>query len=116
MIDKTVIVTPSSLVKNWYNEINKWLAGKVNSITIDSGSKDEIDRNLGNASYMVTCVVFLVGFLAQRGRICNPILIISYETFRMHAAELHKGTVGLVLCDEVNDAFIIKSTEKFWTS
>ena len=27
MIDKAIIVAPSSLVKNWYNEINKWLAG-----------------------------------------------------------------------------------------
>ena len=28
----------------------------------------------------------------------NPILIISYETFRLHAKVLHKGEVGLVLC------------------
>ena len=33
----------------------------------------------------------------------NPqaVLIISYETFRLHAAILHRGTVGLVICDEV---------------
>jgi len=31
----------------------------------------------------------------------NPILIISYETFRLHSSVLHKGEVGLVLCDEV---------------
>lgn len=30
----------------------------------------------------------------------NPILIISYETFRLHAKVLHQGEVGLVLCDE----------------
>ena len=30
----------------------------------------------------------------------NPILIISYETFRLHSKVLHKGEVGLVLCDE----------------
>ncbi|KAF5399293.1 Dna repair and recombination protein rad54 [Paragonimus heterotremus] len=40
-------------------------------------------------------------FLAQSGRrIHTPILIISYETFRLHATALHKGKVGLVLCDE----------------
>ncbi|KAL7059448.1 hypothetical protein AAHC03_013676 [Spirometra sp. Aus1] len=87
-VDKAVIVTPSSLVKNWYNEINKWLGLKVRPLAIDSGSKDDIDRNLAS-------------FLAQRPpRVANPILIISYETFRLHAAELHKGTVGLVMCDE----------------
>jgi hypothetical protein len=31
----------------------------------------------------------------------NAVLIISYETFRLHAYVLHKGTVGLVICDEV---------------
>uniref|UniRef100_A0A0R3WDK1 Helicase ATP-binding domain-containing protein n=1 Tax=Taenia asiatica TaxID=60517 RepID=A0A0R3WDK1_TAEAS len=88
MIDKAVIVTPSSLVKNWANELSKWLQGRVNPLAIDSGSKDEIDRRLAT-------------FMSQRGpRIAMPILIISYETFRLHVGELHKGTVGLVICDE----------------
>lgn len=29
-----------------------------------------------------------------------PLLIISYETFRMHAALLHSKEIGLVICDE----------------
>nr|CAH8872998.1 unnamed protein product [Trichobilharzia regenti] len=87
-IDKAVVVTPSSLLRNWYNEFQKWLHGKVNPLAIDSGSKDEIDSKLA-------C------FLSQTGRrIPSPILIISYETFRLHASVLHKGSVGLVLCDE----------------
>lgn len=32
----------------------------------------------------------------------HPILIISYETFRLHSAVMHKGEVGLVICDEVS--------------
>ena len=32
--------------QNWYNEISKWLGNKVQCLAIDSGSKDEIDRNL----------------------------------------------------------------------
>jgi DNA repair and recombination RAD54-like protein len=32
LIEKAIIVTPSSLVKNWYNEINKWLQNKVMSL------------------------------------------------------------------------------------
>ena len=34
----------------------------------------------------------------------NPqaVLIISYETFRLHASVLHRSAVGLVICDEVS--------------
>ncbi|XP_065345333.1 DNA repair and recombination protein RAD54-like [Cloeon dipterum] len=88
IIEKAIVVAPSSLVKNWYNEINKWLGGRVNPLAIDGGSKQEIDRSLE-------------GFMNTFGRRpANPILIISYETFRLHAHVLHKGEVGLVLCDE----------------
>jgi len=41
-----------------------------------------------------------------RGRPVNPVLIISYETFRLHAHVLHKGEVGLILCDEVSSHLI----------
>ena len=119
MIDKAVIVTPSSLVKvrtchmcltcashvpapppgtlteecfapfqNWHNEIAKWLGGRVHPLSIDSGSKEDIDRKL-------------VSFMCQHGRrMATPILIISYETFRLHATVLHSGKVGVVICDE----------------
>jgi hypothetical protein len=88
LIEKAIIVCPSSLVKNWENEIRKWLGEKISSLAIDSGSKSDIDRNL-------------VGFMNTFGRRpVNPVLIISYETFRLHAKALHAGEVGLVLCDE----------------
>ncbi|XP_025782479.1 DNA repair and recombination protein RAD54-like [Puma concolor] len=87
-IDKAVVVSPSSLVKNWYNEVGKWLAGRIQPLAIDGGSKDEIDQKLE-------------GFMNQRGaRVPSPILIISYETFRLHVGILQKGSVGLVICDE----------------
>ncbi|KAJ7332778.1 hypothetical protein JRQ81_014958 [Phrynocephalus forsythii] len=87
-IDKAIVVSPSSLVKNWYNEVGKWLGGRIQSLAIDGGSKDEIDNKLA-------------GFMNQRGlRIPTPILIISYETFRLHAEVLQKGSVGMVICDE----------------
>ncbi|KAK3733948.1 hypothetical protein QZH41_010769 [Actinostola sp. cb2023] len=39
--------------------------------------------------------------MAQQGsRTPTPVLIISYETFRLHAAQLHKGSVGMIICDE----------------
>ena len=88
MIDKAVVVCPSSLVKNWYNEINKWLPNKINPLAMDGGSKETIDRDLS-------------GFMNTFGRRpANPILIISYETFRLHAKVLHTSEVGMVLCDE----------------
>jgi len=88
IIEKAVVVCPSSLVRNWYNEINKWLPNKLSPLAIDNGSKDQIDKNL-------------TGFINTFGRRPhNPILIISYETFRLHASVLHMSEVGLLLCDE----------------
>lgn len=61
----------------------------MSALSIDGGSKSDIDRQLQ-------------GFMQMyRGRVTQPILVISYETFRSHAHALHKGEVGLVLCDEV---------------
>jgi len=47
-------------------------------------------------------------YMAWSGR-RNPqaVLIISYETFRLHASILHRGTVGLVICDEVIFSIIV---------
>ncbi len=60
----------------------------MHPLSIDSGSKEDIDRKLS-------------AFMSQHGRrAATPILIISYETFRLHAAVLHSGRVGLVICDE----------------
>ncbi|CAF92845.1 unnamed protein product, partial [Tetraodon nigroviridis] len=88
-IDKAIVVSPSSLVRNWSSEVQKWLGGRVHPLVIDGGTKDEIDRQL-------------VSFISQRGRrVPSPVLIISYETFRLHAAVLHRGSVGLVICDEL---------------
>ncbi|KAJ6659422.1 hypothetical protein lerEdw1_018656 [Lerista edwardsae] len=87
-IDKAIVVSPSSLVKNWYNEVGKWLGGRIQPLAIDGGSKEDIDNKLA-------------GFMNQRGlRVPSPILIISYETFRLHAEILQKKSVGLVICDE----------------
>ncbi|XP_036378447.1 DNA repair and recombination protein RAD54-like [Megalops cyprinoides] len=87
-IDKAIVVSPSSLVRNWYKEVGKWLGNRIQPLAIDGGSKEEIDRKLEQ-------------FMSQRGlRVPSPILIISYETFRLHASVLHKGQVGLVICDE----------------
>ncbi|XP_064604262.1 DNA repair and recombination protein RAD54-like isoform X2 [Liolophura sinensis] len=88
LVEKVIIVCPSSLVKNWANEFNKWLDGRVRCLAVESGSKDQIDRDL-------------VQFMDQTGRrVHQPVLIISYETFRLHASVLHKKSVGMIICDE----------------
>uniref|UniRef100_A0A915PXS3 DNA repair and recombination protein RAD54-like n=1 Tax=Setaria digitata TaxID=48799 RepID=A0A915PXS3_9BILA len=87
-LNKSVIVCPSSLVKNWDKEIRKWLGGRVNALAVDSGGKDEIDKNLEK-------------FMSQMGvRCATPVLIISYETFRLHASILLQKEIGLIICDE----------------
>lgn len=91
IIECAVITCPSSLVKNWGNEIKKWLGVKISPMVIDGGTKAEIDKNIG---YFMT---------PSRGRgrkRPNPVLIISYETLRIHAYALKGGEVGLMLCDE----------------
>ena len=48
--------------------------------------------------------------MVQQGhRVPNPVLIISYETFRLHAYVLHTSEVGMVICDEVSSYQIIFS-------
>lgn len=88
-IRKAMIVSPSSLVKNWHKEISKWLGSRLSATAIESGSKEEIDRQLEQ-------------FVLQEGRrLPCPVLILSYETFRLHASVLHKGSADLIICDEV---------------
>jgi len=88
LCQKACVVCPSSLVRNWANEIKKWLGGRLNCLTIDSGSKADIDRNLHQ-------------FVSTFGRRpVNPVLIISYETFRLHASVVQRHDLGVVFCDE----------------
>ncbi|XP_065206772.1 DNA repair and recombination protein RAD54-like [Planococcus citri] len=88
LVDKVIIVCPSSLVKNWCNEITKWLGNRTSGLPIDGGGRNEVINKLN-------------GFVQKRyGRIMQPILVISYETFRSYADILRKGDIGLVLCDE----------------
>lgn len=87
-IIKAVIVCPASLVKNWYNEFGKWLGNRVNCLAIANESREKTIESLR---------FFMAN---QSSRSGAPIVIISYETFRMHAEILNSSPVGMVLCDE----------------
>ena len=95
-IVKAIIVCPSSLVKNWYNEFGKWLGSRINALAIGatSESKEQTTKTLET-------------FMANRSARCGcPVLIISYETFRLYSHVLNGSEVGLVLCDEVFEIFL----------
>lgn len=84
-VKKALIVTPSSLVKNWGNELGKWLGERARYIALEGGSGASIDSEI-------------VSFLNNR---CVSILILSYETLRLHIGPLRDSNdVGLVVCDE----------------
>lgn len=88
-IIKAIIVCPSSLVKNWYNEFGKWLGHRINALALDNASSKEQTTKI------------LEQFMAnQRQRSGTPVLILSYETFRIYAPTLNSSEVGMLLCDE----------------
>ncbi|KAI8608219.1 SNF2 family N-terminal domain-containing protein [Chytriomyces sp. MP71] len=89
-IEKAIIVCPSSLVKNWSNEIKKWLGpNSINPLACDNkGGREQSTKDIEN-------------FVAAKGRaITHPVVIISYESLRAYADLLKKTEIGLMMCDE----------------
>lgn len=90
-IDKCIIVCPSSLVRNWANEIVKWLGEGVLTPLIADG-KNTKGSDLGPALYQ---------WARASGRnIVRPVLIISYDTLRRNIDKLACAEIGLILADE----------------
>ncbi|RMY03184.1 hypothetical protein D0868_07588 [Hortaea werneckii] len=89
-IQKCIIACPSSLVRNWANELGKWL-GKdaITPFAVDGkASKDELTLQMRQ-------------WASATGRaVTRPVLIVSYETLRMYVQELAGTPIGLMLCDE----------------
>ncbi|CAR28478.1 hypothetical protein ZYGR_0S01090 [Zygosaccharomyces rouxii] len=93
LIDKCIIVCPSSLVNNWANELDKWLGpGTLSPLAID-GKKSSL--NNGSVSGAIHSWA-----QAQGRNIVKPVLIISYETLRRNTDQLKNCNVGLMLADE----------------
>jgi len=78
---KILIVTPSSLLKNWENEFRKWLGSE--RITIHIG--DSSDKVAQFRSYNTA-----------------PILMLSYEMLVRTTSELLGITWDLIVCDEAH--------------
>jgi len=89
-IQKAIVACPSSLVRNWANELTKWLgADAVTPFAIDGkASKEELTRQLRQWA------------IASGRSVTRPVIIVSYETLRLNVEELKSAPIGLMLCDE----------------
>ncbi|EXJ90012.1 DNA repair and recombination protein RAD54 and RAD54-like protein [Capronia epimyces CBS 606.96] len=89
-IQKCIIACPASLVKNWANELVKWLGeGAITPFAIDGkASKEELTMQLKQWA------------MASGRSVARPVLIVSYESLRLNIDELKDVKIGLMLCDE----------------
>nr|PNR53914.1 hypothetical protein PHYPA_007589 [Physcomitrium patens] len=89
MATRVVIITPTSLVSNWEQEITKWLShSTVNVLAMCESTRSDVLQGIST-------------FLSPQN--FYQVLIISYETFRMHAARFEKeGSCDLLICDEAH--------------
>nr|CAB3451170.1 unnamed protein product [Digitaria exilis] len=88
MVKKVVIVTPTSLVSNWESEIIKWLKGRVQLLALCESTRADVLSGIES-------------FLKPLSRL--QLLIISYETFRMHSSKFERpGSCDLLICDEAH--------------
>ena len=89
-IQKAIIACPSSLVKNWANELVKWLGpDAIQPFAIDGkASKEELQQQLRQWA------------IATGRSVTRPVIIVSYETLRLNVEELKNTKIGLMLCDE----------------
>jgi DNA repair and recombination protein RAD54 and RAD54-like protein len=95
---RTVVVTPSSLVTNWANEIDHWLKGQLNVVQIADSSKraPKLIDTLERGAY--TNNVVTDAALADQ---VADVLVISYDQLKRHQNRLSAMTcIDLVICDE----------------
>lgn len=89
-IEKCIIVCPSSLVRNWANELVKWLGAAAPGVLALDGklSREQMFESVQR-------------WADAKGRaVLQPVLISSYETLRNFQEALGDTPIGLLLCDE----------------
>jgi DNA repair and recombination RAD54-like protein len=85
---RIIICCPTSLVSNWDSECTKWLNGRVRTMPLCESSREDV-------------ILTINQFLSPR----NPaqLLIVSYETFRLHAERFQApDSCDLLICDEAH--------------
>lgn len=91
IFQRFVVVCPSSLVKNWAREFDKWIgiAGQPKRIIVKGGAEG---------------VAQMKAFNVLKPNSQSEVLIISYDLFRMNVELLeHIKKVALLVVDEGND-------------
>ncbi|KAL1715239.1 P-loop containing nucleoside triphosphate hydrolase protein [Schizophyllum commune] len=90
-IEKCIIACPSSLVRNWANELTKWLGKEdtISPLAVDGkGTKAELIEKVNR-------------WVSASGRnVTQPVMIVSYETLRSLTDYLAQCPIGLLLADE----------------
>ncbi|XP_043710018.1 protein CHROMATIN REMODELING 25 [Telopea speciosissima] len=88
LVKKAIIVTPTSLVSNWESEIKKWVGERVHLIALCESSRDDVVSGIDS-------------FTKSHSPL--QVLIVSYETFRMHSSKFDQsGSCDLLICDEAH--------------
>lgn len=98
-VKRAIIVCPTSLVKNWEKEILKWVGDRVKVVALSEASREHVTSAIRS---------FTTSF-------ASPILVISYDTFRLHADSFvsryyqpgdelipGKTSCDLLICDEAH--------------
>ncbi|CAI0447154.1 unnamed protein product [Linum tenue] len=88
MVKKAIICTPTSLVSNWEAEIKKWIGERIKLIALCESTRDDVVSGINT---------FANSFSSSQ------VLIVSYETFRLHSSRFnHEGSCDLLICDEAH--------------
>ncbi|KAJ8548487.1 hypothetical protein ON010_g11185 [Phytophthora cinnamomi] len=94
-VKRAIVVCPTSLVKNWDDEIIKWLHGRVKTVALYEAKRETVIKGIKQ---------FIEGSKRPRPGFSAQVLIISYETFRMHAQKFADTPecCELLICDEAH--------------
>ncbi|OWZ23172.1 DNA repair and recombination protein [Phytophthora megakarya] len=94
-VNRVIVVCPTSLVKNWDDEIIKWLHGRVKTVALFEAKRETVIKGIKH---------FIEGSKRSRPGFSAQVLIISYETFRMHAQKFADtpACCDLLICDEAH--------------
>ncbi|XP_073220234.1 protein CHROMATIN REMODELING 25 isoform X2 [Cicer arietinum] len=88
MVRKSIIVTPTSLVSNWEAEIKKWVGERLRLVALCETTRQDVISGINN-------------FTSPQSNL--QVLIVSYETFRMHSSKFSSsGSCDLLICDEAH--------------
>ncbi|CAI5719631.1 unnamed protein product [Peronospora destructor] len=94
-VNRAIVVCPTSLVKNWDDEIIKWLHGRVKTVALFEAKRETVIKGISQ---------YIEGSKRPRPGFSAQVLIISYETFRMHAQKFADtpSCCELLICDEAH--------------